>query len=90
MVAIAESTPKQVRMANLAMVGSHSINGVSAIHTNLTKASLVPDFYLFWPERVDNKTNGHAAAVASASQTVARGPAPIPGGAGKGRRNHRL
>ena len=55
---IEESTPKQVRMANLAMVGSHSINGVSAIHTNLIKTSLVPDFYQLWPERFNNKTNG--------------------------------
>ena len=55
---IEESTPKQVRMANLAMVGSHSINGVSAIHTELIKTSLVPDFYQLWPERFNNKTNG--------------------------------
>ena len=40
---IEESTPKQVRMANLAMVGSHSINGVSAIHTALIKTLLVPE-----------------------------------------------
>ena len=58
MIAIEESTPKQVRMAHLAMVGSHWINGVSVIPTNLTKASLVPDFYQFWTERVNNKTNG--------------------------------
>ena len=55
---IEESTPKQVRMANLAIVGSHSINGVSAIHTGLIKTSLVPDFYQLWPERFNNKTNG--------------------------------
>ena len=53
-----ESAPKQVRMANLAVVGSHSINGVSAIHTELIKTSLMPDFYALWPERFNNKTNG--------------------------------
>ena len=55
---IEESKPQQVRMANLAMVGSHSINGVSAIHTELVKASLVPDFFRLFPERFNNKTNG--------------------------------
>jgi starch phosphorylase len=55
---IEESTPKQVRMANLAIVGSHSINGVSTIHTDLIKTSLAPEFYQLWPERFNNKTNG--------------------------------
>jgi starch phosphorylase len=55
---IEESTPKQVRMANLAMVGSHSINGVSAIHTELVKTSLAPDFFHLFPQRFNNKTNG--------------------------------
>lgn len=55
---IEESTPKQVRMANLAIMGSHSINGVAAIHTQLVRTSLVPDFYQLWPERFNNKTNG--------------------------------
>ncbi len=55
---IEESTPKQVRMANLAMVGSHSINGVSRIHTELIKTSLAPDFFQLCPERFNNKTNG--------------------------------
>jgi len=55
---IEESTPKQVRMANLAIVGSHSINGVSRIHTELIKASLAPDFFELWPEKFNNKTNG--------------------------------
>jgi starch phosphorylase len=55
---VEESTPKQVRMAHLAIVGSHSINGVSAIHTGLIKSSLAPDFYRLWPERFNNKTNG--------------------------------
>jgi glycogen phosphorylase len=55
---IEESTPKQVRMANLAMVGSHSINGVSGIHTELIKISLAPDFFQLCPEKFNNKTNG--------------------------------
>lgn len=55
---IEETTPKQVRMANLAIVGSHSINGVARIHTELLKTTLVPDFYHLWPERFNNKTNG--------------------------------
>ncbi|HTR38799.1 MAG TPA: glycogen/starch/alpha-glucan phosphorylase [Bryobacteraceae bacterium] len=55
---IEESTPRQVRMANLAIAGSHSINGVAAIHTRLLETALVPDFYRLWPERFNNKTNG--------------------------------
>ena len=55
---IEESTPKQARMANLAIVGSHSINGVSAIHSELVKTSLAPDFFQLFPERFNNKTNG--------------------------------
>jgi starch phosphorylase len=57
---IEESAPKQVRMSHLAMAGSHSINGVSAIHTSLIKTSLAPDFYELWPDRFNNKTNGIA------------------------------
>ncbi|HLH06191.1 MAG TPA: glycogen/starch/alpha-glucan phosphorylase [Terriglobales bacterium] len=57
---IEEGAEKQVRMANLAMVGSHSINGVSAIHTELCKTTLAPDFYALWPEKFNNKTNGIA------------------------------
>src|SRR5208283_3829812 len=48
----------QVRMAHLAIVGSHSINGVSELHSELVKTRLVPDFYQMWPERFSNKTNG--------------------------------
>jgi starch phosphorylase len=55
---IEESEPKQVRMANLAIVGSHSVNGVSAIHTGLIETSLVPEFFQLWPGRFNNKTNG--------------------------------
>jgi starch phosphorylase len=45
-------------MGHLAIVGSHSINGVSALHSELVKTSLVPDFFQLWPERFNNKTNG--------------------------------
>src|SRR5579885_692683 len=48
----------QVRMAHLAIVGSHSVNGVSKLHSELVKTRLVPDFYRLWPERFSNKTNG--------------------------------
>ena len=40
------------------MVGSHSVNGVAELHSELVKTSLVPDFYELWPERFNNKTNG--------------------------------
>jgi len=55
---IQEGEDRQVRMANLAMVGSHSINGVSALHTELLKELVVPDFADMMPERFNNKTNG--------------------------------
>ncbi|MCC7486167.1 MAG: glycogen/starch/alpha-glucan phosphorylase [Burkholderiales bacterium] len=48
----------RVRMANLACVGSHSVNGVAALHTALLKASVLRDFAEFAPERFNNKTNG--------------------------------
>jgi starch phosphorylase len=55
---IEEGHEGQVRMAHLAIVGSHSINGVSKLHSELLKTRLVPDFYELWPERFSNKTNG--------------------------------
>jgi glycogen phosphorylase len=55
---IEEGPPRQVRMAHLAIVGSHSVNGVSALHTELVKTALVPDFFALWPHRFNNKTNG--------------------------------
>ncbi|MEA2681624.1 MAG: glycogen phosphorylase, partial [Candidatus Binataceae bacterium] len=55
---IEEGHEGQVRMAHLAIVGSHSINGVSKLHSELVKTRLVPDFYDLWPERFSNKTNG--------------------------------
>jgi len=55
---IEEGQVKQVRMANLAIVGSHSTNGVAQLHSDLLKAKLVPEFAQMWPERFNNKTNG--------------------------------
>ena len=55
---IEEGTPKQVRMAHLAIVGSHSTNGVAALHSELLKKIIVPDFAAIFPERFNNKTNG--------------------------------
>lgn len=49
---------EQVRMAHLAIVGSFSVNGVAALHTELLKAGLFADFYDLWPEKFNNKTNG--------------------------------
>jgi starch phosphorylase len=58
-VSIIEETPRrQVRMAHLATVASHSINGVAQMHSELVKTDLLPDFYELWPERFNNKTNG--------------------------------
>ena len=55
---IEEGDTKKVRMGNLAIVGSHSINGVAEIHSELVKHNLAPDFYEMWPDRFNNKTNG--------------------------------
>ena len=55
---IGEEGDKRVRMAHLATVGSHAINGVAALHSDLLKASVLKDFYELWPERFSNKTNG--------------------------------
>jgi glycogen phosphorylase len=55
---IGEGGGKNVRMAHLATVGSHAINGVAALHSDLLKASVLKDFYELWPERFSNKTNG--------------------------------
>ena len=57
---IEEGPEKQVRMAHLAIAGSHAINGVSRLHTELLKSSLAPEFADLWPERFSNKTNGVA------------------------------
>ncbi|OHD65954.1 MAG: glycogen phosphorylase [Spirochaetes bacterium RBG_13_51_14] len=55
---IEEGVEKRVRMANLAIVGSHSVNGVAALHTDILKKHVFHDFYELWPEKFNNKTNG--------------------------------
>jgi starch phosphorylase len=55
---IGEEGGRRVRMAHLATVGSHAVNGVAALHTELLKASVLRDFHELWPERFSNKTNG--------------------------------
>lgn len=55
---VEDSDPKQIRMSHLAVVGSHAINGVSAVHTRIVEQVLAPDFYEMYPERFHNVTNG--------------------------------
>mgnify|MGYP003306423502 FL=1 len=55
---IEESSPKMVRMSHLAVIGSHTVNGVAMIHTKLLKSVLFPDFLLMWPQKFINVTNG--------------------------------
>ena len=51
-------TQRKIRMANLAIVGSHSTNGVAAIHSGLLRTKTVRDLAEIFPERFSNKTNG--------------------------------
>jgi starch phosphorylase len=55
---IDEGGQKNVRMANLACVGSHAINGVAALHTELLQQNVLRDFYEMMPQKFSNKTNG--------------------------------
>ncbi len=55
---IDERDQKYVRMANLACVGSHAVNGVAKMHTELLKTRIFKDFYQLWPHKFSNKTNG--------------------------------
>ncbi len=55
---IDESGERRVRMANLSIVGSHKVNGVSALHSELLVTGLFADFALLWPDRFTNMTNG--------------------------------
>jgi starch phosphorylase len=53
-----EGEPKRIRMANLALVGTHAVNGVAELHTELLKRELFADFHALWPEKIVNITNG--------------------------------
>ena len=55
---IEEGPDKKVRMANLAIIGSSSINGVAALHTGILKTKVFTGFYKLWPDKFNNKTNG--------------------------------
>ncbi len=55
---IDEGGERRVRMANLAFVGSHSVNGVAALHTDLMKRTVFADLHTLYPTRINNKTNG--------------------------------
>jgi len=55
---VEEHWERKIRMAHLAIVGSHSVNGVAALHTEILKTRIFPDYYEMYPERFNNKTNG--------------------------------
>jgi glycogen phosphorylase len=55
---IDETGERYVRMAHLACVGSHAINGVATLHSQLLKRDVLKDFYEMWPQKFSNKTNG--------------------------------
>ncbi|MBL7006389.1 MAG: glycogen/starch/alpha-glucan phosphorylase [Spirochaetia bacterium] len=55
---IEESNPREIRMANLSIIGSHSTNGVARLHTELLQSRMFPEFAQIFPKRFNNKTNG--------------------------------
>ena len=71
---VLEEPYRQVRMAHLAIVGSHAVNGVAELHSELIKTQLVPDFNELWPDKFQNKTNGvtHRRWLAFANPGLAR------------------
>ncbi|MGN0286308.1 MAG: glycogen/starch/alpha-glucan phosphorylase [Atopobiaceae bacterium] len=64
----------QVRMANLSVIFSHSVNGVSALHTQIIEDSVLHDFYKLTPEKFNNKTNGvsHRRFLGNANQALSK------------------
>ena len=100
---IAEDGVKRVRMAYLAVVGSHKVNGVAELHTRLLKETLLRDFAEMWPERFTNMTNGitprrwlrqaNPGLAGLITDAIGEGWAKQPGSAaqpGAIRRRHRL
>ena len=63
----------QVRMANLSIIASHSVNGVAALHTEILKDIVFKEFHEFWPEKFNNKTNGvsHRRFLAESNRPLA-------------------
>ena len=57
-MAIIDDATQNVRMANLAIVGSHSVNGVARLHSEILKSRIFPDFHAFFPKKFTNRTNG--------------------------------
>ncbi len=55
---IAEDGERRVRMAYLAIIGSHSVNGVAELHSRLLRETVLKEFYEYWPNKFNNKTNG--------------------------------
>jgi starch phosphorylase len=58
MAILADDAERSVRMAHLAVVGTHAVNGVSGVHTDVLERRVFPDFHAFFPGRFSNKTNG--------------------------------
>jgi starch phosphorylase len=58
MAIVSDDAPPSIRMAHLAVVGSHSVNGVAALHSELLRTRVLRDFAEVWPQRFNNKTNG--------------------------------
>jgi starch phosphorylase len=57
-MSIVQENPRKVRMANLCVVGSKTVNGVAALHSELVKNLIFKDFYEMRPKKFQNKTNG--------------------------------
>ena len=72
---IDESGERRVRMANLAFAGSHSVNGVAALHTELMKETVFADLHRLYPDRINNKTNGITPSAAGCSNAIPASPA---------------